>query len=335
MKRTLGSLISLCLLISMIFLNNCEKKEEKNLPALITLAVSGITTNSALLGGFIPDDGGAVVIDRGICWGTKPNPDISGSKTHDGTGIGPFTSSLKRLNQNTLYYARAYATNSEGTAYGNEVQFTTSQAVAATVVTIVNPREISYYGASVGINITNDGGTPVTEKGICWATSENPTIINNDKTINDDTNTDVSGYYSCWMSPLQPKSVYHVRAYAINSIDTSYGGDMSITTLAVPEVTTISATEITTNSAKVGGNVTSLGNASNVEIGICYGTDINPTVNGYHIKAGATGTGEFICNLTNLTPGTLYYTRAYVLWGAEFDSDGYAVYGNEVTFTTH
>jgi hypothetical protein len=171
-------------------------------------------------------------------------------------------------------------------------------------------------------------------KGICWATSENPTIINNEKIIYDANNTDAYDVYWCEMGPLQPKSVYHARAYAINSIDTSYGNDISITTPDIPEVTTISATEITINFVKVGGNVTYLGNASNVEIGICYGMDINPTVNGSHIKAGATGTGEFIRNLTNLTPGTLYYTRAYFLWGVEFDFDGYTVYGNEVTFTT-
>lgn len=334
MKRTLDLLILVLLLISIATLNNC-KKEEKNLPALITVAVTGITTNSALLGGFITDDGGAEIIARGVCWGTDPNPTISGSKRANGKGIGSFTSTLTGLNPNTLYYARAYATNSEGTAYGNEVQFTTSQAVAATVVTIINPREISFYGAIVGIDITNDGGTPVTEKGICWAMSENPTIINNDKTINDETNTDASDHYSCWISPLQPKSVYHVRAYAINSIDTSYGGDMSITTLAVPEVTTDAATEIINGSATVGGNVISIGDASNVEIGICYGTDIDPTVNSSHIKAGTTGTGKFTCNLTNLTSGTLYYARAYVYWTDFLIFSEFAVYGNEVTFTTH
>lgn len=332
MKIIINSLVLVFLLIILATLNNC-KKEEKNLPALITLAVSGITTNSALLGGFITDDGGAEVIARGVCWGMEPNPEISDSKTINGKGIGTFISSLRGLNPNTLYYARAYATNSEGTAYGNEVQFTTIPAVAATVVTKII--YISFYDAAVGGQVTDDGGAPVTEKGICWATSENPTIINNEKISYYANNTDACEVYWCEMGPLQPKSVYHARAYAINSIDTSYGNDISITTPAVPEVTTISATEITTNSAKVGGNVTSIGDASNVETGICYGTDIDPTVDGAHIKAGTTGTGEFTCNLTNLTPGTLYYTRAYVLWGAEFDFEGYAVYGNEVTFTTH
>jgi hypothetical protein len=333
MKIILNSLVLVFLLIILPTLNNC-KKEEKNLPALITVAVTGITTNSALLGGFITDDGGAEIITRGVCWGTEPNAVISGSKTTNGKGTGSFISSLTRLNPNTLYYARAYATNSEGTAYGNEVQFTTSQAAAATVVTQVNYGHISYYGAMVGGQVTNDGGAPVTEKGICWATSANPTIINNEKVIYDEYSTDAYETYWCGMGPLQPKSVYHTRAYAINSIDTSYGDDVSITTLAVPEVTTISATEITTSSAKVGGNVTSIGDASNVEAGICYGTVIHPAVDGPHIKAGTTGTGEFTCILTNLTPGALYYARAYVYWIVDGYYE-YVVYGNEITFTTH
>jgi hypothetical protein len=332
MKVTFKILISICLLISIVTLNNC-KKAEKNLPELITVAASGITTNSALLGGFITDDGGSEITARGICWGKEPDPEISGPKTDNGKGTGSFTSPLTGLTPSTLYYARAYATNSEGTAFGNEVQFTTSQAAVATVVTKIDYGRISYYGANMGGQVTNDGGASVTEKGICWATSENPTI-NNSKIIYVEYNTDAYAVYWCWISSLQPKSVYHVRAYAINSIGTSYGDDMSITTLTVPEVTSGSANEITNSSATVDGNVTSLGDASNVEIGICYGTEIHPTVDNTRVNSGATGTGEFACNLTNLTPGTLYYARAYVLWPDIYDPDGYAVYGNEVTFTT-
>lgn len=335
MKRTFYLLISVWLLISITTLNFCKKEEEKNLPALITVAVNGITKTSALVGGFIIDDGGAEVIARGICWGTEPNPEILNSKTINGIGIGTFTSSLTGLNPNTLYYARAYATNNVGTAYGNEVQFTTNPAAAATVVTKGN-YYISYYYAEVGGQVTDDGGVPVTEKGICWATRENPTIINNNKVIYGGYITDAYKVYWCGIYQLQPKSVYHARAYAINSVDTSYGYDVSFITLAVPEVKTVAVTEITSSSATIGGNVTSIGNASNVETGICYGTNKNPTIYDLHIKAGISGTGEFTCNLTNLTPGTLYYARAYVYWW-DFNEfyDGYDVYGDEVTFTTH
>jgi hypothetical protein len=186
----------------------------------------------------------------------------------------------------------------------------------------------------VGGQVTDDGGTPVTEKGICWATSENPTIINNDKTIYGGYNTDAYKVYWCGIYPLQPKSVYHARAYAINSVDTSYGDNVSFTTLAVPEVTTVAVTEISSSSATIRGNLTSIGDINgDIEVGICYGTNKNPTIYDLHIKAGTTGTGEFTCTLTNLTPGTLFYARTYVYWW-NF-GELYDVYGNEVTFTTH
>jgi len=63
------------------------------------------------------------VTARGVCWGISHNPIISSDKTDDGTGTGAFTSNLVGLTANTTYYVRAYAINSQGTSYGNEVSF--------------------------------------------------------------------------------------------------------------------------------------------------------------------------------------------------------------------
>ena len=95
------------------------------MPTVTTTAVSDIDKTTATGGGNITDDGGASVTARGICWSTSQNPTISGSHTTDGTGTGSFTSAMTGLTANTTYYVRAYATNSAGTAYGEEVSFTT------------------------------------------------------------------------------------------------------------------------------------------------------------------------------------------------------------------
>ena len=96
-------------------------------PIITTNLISFITTTTATSGGFITTDGGAVVITRGVIWSTTPNPTISlSTKTTNGTGNGTFTSTLTNLTPNTTYYIRAYATNSSGTAYGNELTFTTT-----------------------------------------------------------------------------------------------------------------------------------------------------------------------------------------------------------------
>jgi uncharacterized protein (TIGR02145 family) len=96
------------------------------LATVTTTAVSGITTTAAATGGTITSDGGAPITARGIVWSNLPNPTIDlPTKTTDGTGIGTFTSAISGLNANWDYHVRAYATNSAGTAYGNEISFTT------------------------------------------------------------------------------------------------------------------------------------------------------------------------------------------------------------------
>ena len=94
-------------------------------PTVTTTAISNIDKTTATGGGNVTADGGATVTARGICWSTSQNPTVDGNHTTDGTGTGNFTSSMTGLSANTTYYVRAYATNSAGTAYGEQVSFTT------------------------------------------------------------------------------------------------------------------------------------------------------------------------------------------------------------------
>jgi hypothetical protein len=94
--------------------------------SLISSPVSAVTATTATSGGNIFTDGGFAVTARGVCWNTAPNPTTAlTTKTADGTGAGIFTSSLTGLTTATTYYLRAYATNSRGTVYGNQVRFVT------------------------------------------------------------------------------------------------------------------------------------------------------------------------------------------------------------------
>jgi hypothetical protein len=100
------------------------------LPTLTTTAVSSITLSTGSSGGNITSNGGAAVTARGVCWSVYPNPTIADPKTTDGSGSGSFTSSITGLPHLTTLYVRAWATNSAGTAYGNEVTFTTLNLAA-------------------------------------------------------------------------------------------------------------------------------------------------------------------------------------------------------------
>ena len=95
------------------------------IPTVSTTAVSNIGQTTVATGGNVYSDGGAGVTAVGVCWSTSQNPTVTGNHTTDGSGIGIFTSNITGLTANTVYYIRAYATNSVGTAYGNEVNFTT------------------------------------------------------------------------------------------------------------------------------------------------------------------------------------------------------------------
>jgi len=126
-KVGLKFLVFAALAVAAVF-TSCEEEVKVKVPELTTTEVSEFTTITAKSGGNITDDGGAEVTARGVCWGTSANPTVSGNKTSDGSGKGSFTSTLSSLVPSTEYFVRAYATNSEGTSYGNEVSFTTLNA---------------------------------------------------------------------------------------------------------------------------------------------------------------------------------------------------------------
>ena len=294
---------------------------------LTTTAITSITDTTATSGGNITSDGGATVTTRGVCWSTSTNPVATGNHTTDGTGIGTFTSSITGLTANTLYYVRAYATNSVGTAYGNEVFFTTASATASfAVLTTTAVSSIATTTAASGGNVTSDGGASVIARGVCWNTSTNPVATANHTT--DGTGT---GTFTSSITGLTASTTYYVRAYATNSVGTAYGNEVFFTTAtstaSFAVLTTTAVSSITTTTAISGGNITSDGGASVIARGVCWNTSTNPVATGNHTTDG-TGTGTFTSSITGLTASTTYYVRAYAT-----NSVGTA-YGNEVFFTT-
>ena len=113
--------IIICFSLSVFF---CRKKAD--IPIVTTNDIGDITLTTAISGGEITNAGSTDVSSRGVCWGTDASPTISNSTTNDGSGIGSFTSVITGLNPGTVYHTRAYATNSSGTSYGSDLQFTTA-----------------------------------------------------------------------------------------------------------------------------------------------------------------------------------------------------------------
>ncbi|MCX6580185.1 MAG: hypothetical protein NT166_08375 [Candidatus Aminicenantes bacterium] len=293
------------------------------IPTVSTYSASSVTSNSAVSGGNVTSDGGANVTARGVCWSTAIDPTINNSKTTNGSGMGSFTSYINGLNPGTTYYARAYATNSAGTGYGQNVYFTTPPSNSLPTVTTNPVSSVTANSATCGGNVISDGGLAVSARGVCWSTSPNPTTSNS-KTY------DGSGIgsFTSNITGLNPGPMYYIRAYATNSLGTSYGSNVNFTTdITIPTVTTYSASSVTSNSAVSGGNVTLDGGSPVTQRGVCWSTSSSPTINNSKTNDGS-GTGTFSSNITGLSPNTTYFVRAYAT-----NSIGTA-YGSNNNFTT-
>ncbi|MGN6181835.1 MAG: FISUMP domain-containing protein [Mucilaginibacter sp.] len=213
------------LLFSAAFIIGCKKDKQLTAPTLTTVNASNITANGATLGGNISSDGNSPVTKRGICWALTTNPTVADSITSNGTGNGTFSATLSNLSANATYYVRAYAINGVGTAYGNQITFTTAKGAPTVVTTTAGAVDPSSASVQSGGNVTNDGGASVTARGICFSTSPHPTLSSSLTT--DGTGT---GTFTSTLKPLLSSQTYYYRAYATNSYGTAYGNELTLTT---------------------------------------------------------------------------------------------------------
>lgn len=299
------------------------------LPLLTTAPVIGIRPTEAKGGGNIEAQGRPPVIARGVCWSTTPGPTTENDTTVDGAGIGNFSSSIRSLVGKTTYYVRAYATNTTGTSYGNEVSFQTADSSNyLPSLTTDSVHGIWLTSASCGGKVISDRGYPVTSRGVCWSTAPGPTI--------DGTKTNDGagmGSFVSVMTGLSEGTKYFVRAYATNSMGTKYGAQKSFTTLDSsiyhPIVSTAPIMEVTGESARCGGNVSSDGGYPVTERGVCWSMSSKPTITDSRSSDGSgVGSYESIIPFAGLIENTTYYVRAYAT-----NSIGTG-YGNEVSFIT-
>jgi hypothetical protein len=204
-----------------------------NVPTVTTTTISSITSTTASSGGNVTADGGASVTARGVCWNTTGQPDVDDNITSNGSGTGSFTSSLTGLTQGTVYFCRAYATNSAGVGYGEELSFTSTSTT--TLPTVTTSAVTAYTTtATSGGEVTDDGGETVTARGVVVGASSNPTIYSFNAIT---TNGSGTGTFTSSVTGLTCGNFYYIRAYATNKNGTAYGNQLTFITNQVAMVT--------------------------------------------------------------------------------------------------
>lgn len=297
-------------LVIILFSCNDQSFVQGYIAPVTTSAITEITTSSAIGGGIVNTDEGGAIIARGICWSMSGNPTVAlTTKTINGSGKGSFTSNIWGLSPNTTYYVRAYATNNAGiTAYGKEVRFSTiALGVPALTTTVIT--NITSSAAISGGSISSDGGDYITARGVCWSTANNPTVALTTKT-NDGTGM---GDFASAITGLIQNTTYYVRAYATNSVGTTYGNVLSFTSPlpTIPSLTTGALTNITSTTAISGGLISSDGGKPITSRGVCWSTTNNPTIALSTKTNNGSGIGSFSSTVSGLTAYTTYYVRAY------------------------
>ncbi|TKC10483.1 fibronectin type III domain-containing protein [Pedobacter polaris] len=237
----------LILIAATILLMHCKKVDKPNnetkttpivstgtVPKVQTALIKNVTTITAQSGGTVVDNGGNTVTERGLVLSLTPAPTTTNTKigTVSVTGAGEFVSEISALKAGTTYYVRAFAVNKNGIGYGNEISFTTTNIGNASF-NVVPMFIVGATLATCDIDIINDGGDQVTERGLVYGLIENPTVVDT-KIKHNSTGT---GKYRLMIKGLLERTNYHVRAYAVNAKGVSYSSNVTFKTIPKGKIT--------------------------------------------------------------------------------------------------
>ncbi|MCK9612478.1 MAG: hypothetical protein PHR81_02035 [Bacteroidales bacterium] len=231
-----------------------------------------------------------------------------------------FVSAQIVVKSGTTYHYRIKATNAVGSSYSNDMLFVSAFSVPEIITQ--EPSSITSTGFIGGGDVVWNGGIQLIDKGLCWSTSPHPTTADNHTS-----NGAGNGQFTTTVSGLIPGTTYYIRTYAINSLGTAYGNEVTCTTNEVLcTLTTTAISAITPSTALSGGTITMNGGGQILQRGVCWSTTPNPTIADI-ISTDGVGSGVFTSSLNGLETGKTYYVRAYAT-----NSAGTS-YGNVLSFT--
>jgi sugar lactone lactonase YvrE len=226
--------------------------------ALTTSPATDITTTTAIVSGEIVPADGYTIFERGIVYSSESAvPDVDfDSVWSTGSSTGVFSETLESLTPSTFYYARAYVIYDSSVAYGDVITFTTlAPATAPSVLTLGSAASLTTISAKISGNVTSDGGDTVTARGVVFSSSNaTPTLADTTVTV-----SGTVGNFAAQLTGLTPNTLYYVRAYATNTVDTTYANILTFTTFAE-----VAPEQFTTNLTYPGANELATDSSGNV-----------------------------------------------------------------------
>lgn len=284
--------------------------------SLTTYSASSISKNSAYLSGYVGNSGGGVIQSKGIVYSANTSsPTISnGTVIYGGSGTGSIGNTAYSLSSNTTYYARTFATNEAGTAYGSVISFRTLGLQLPSGLTLNGASSITSNSAYLSGYVSNAGSGPITSKGVVYSTYSSSPTIYNDKSVSFGSG---SGSIAGRITNLTSNTTYYVRPYATNEAGTAYGPAISFKTSssnsAPTDVSTYSASINSYNTVTFNGYVGGNGNSTITEKGFVYSAYYStPTLsNASKTSTTSSTVGSFSRSVSGLSKSTYYYVRAY------------------------
>lgn len=336
MKTTIYSLLVILLLC--IHMLACKEKVGEIPPTIAPVTVTGVSANSAKVSSAITKAGNQQIIEHGITLSESEtaaeiaDPNVKKGSI-DRTTPTPisFDGSFANLKPSTVYYARAFAILESGPVFTPPVKFSTTNIVQAVVKTD-GAEGITFNFARLKGSITAKGTYPISEYGLVWSGSANPTTSSSSKhTIKGDV-TQIPTQFSVDANGLVANTTYHFRAYAISNGITTYGADLTFNTSGeVQPVVETGDAKPSDKSSYLEGQINQKGTSAISQYGICWSTEANPTVSGAkfviesdinEVPKKFSGTAE------NLNPNMTYHYRAFATM------NGVTSYGADKTFST-
>ena len=319
MTRTILQLIIISLIFTVI---GCQKDPIPESLGITMGEVSSITGTSAVLSGTYVGPASKIT-KYGVCVSTQSNPTVNDIVTYAQTAFtNDFSCEITGLENNTTYYAKLFAGNDIIVSYSEEITFTTSMlcTVETGEVSNILASEVLFKG-----QITSNGNSVITEYGVCWATTEWPTIDDNKESYPYNTVDN----FQCKITQLEPETKYFYRAFAVNSAGVAYGARKSFTTTKAPKLQGLVISEIGADNIVCSDVVIDTVDSDVKTVGFCWNETGNPIPEeGNTVEVVRNENGAISGTIGGLQGGTTYFVRPFI------KSTQGLTYGNEIECKT-